>query len=568
MTAKIGTESVTDGRAVERYFCQPPSCRSRMHIYSPDSLPGYSPIATAIIRKDGFLQEHLRQAQSGQRTAKRRPDAVRAIRESMKSLTLHPAQTDALTLFADGAACIVTGQQVGFLGGPMYTVTKIATVVSRVRHRRLTGTPAVGVFWVEDNDHDLDEASRATLFHKDHGSIVVSAREYSATIERQSVASCTFDERVSNLGANIAGLLHEEAGTGHQVEELLRSTYVAGRSWADAFLHLLNGWFAAEGVLFIKASTVRKMGLMSEILGQDLREPGWTAGFVESATRKLTNAGYHAQISPSPFNVFHHDEQDRRHKIHVQDTDSGTARIGERSLTVAELSAALESTPERFSPSVVLRPLVQDHVLESSEMVAGPGELAYLCQLTELYVRYGVPMPVLIPRSGATFVSHRIERLLRKEQRDAMTFLRPWEDIERETTVEARDADLMSTIRKGNQEMELLAGELLRYVESFDKSLSGAVLAMRKAMEKELATLERKVSSAARRKQEEQLKRLREIHFFIFPEERLQERSFVPIRLMRVTRESAIGWIIDVIGNHPDGHHFLINESAYGKQQS
>jgi uncharacterized protein YllA (UPF0747 family) len=244
------------------------------------------------------------------------------------------------------------------------------------------------------------------------------------------------------------------------------------------------------------------------------------------------------------------------------------ARIGERSLTVAELSAALESTPERFSPSVVLRPLVQDHVLESSEMVAGPGELAYLCQLTELYVWYGVCMPILIPRSGATFVSQRIERLLQKERREAMMFLRSWEDIERETTVEALDADLISTIRKGNQEMELLAGELLRHVESFDKSLSGAVLAMRKAMEKELATLERKVSSAARRKQEEQLKRLREIHFFIFPNERLQERAFVPISLMRVARESAIGWIIDVIGNHPEGHHFLIDESAYGTQQT
>lgn len=539
-----------------------------MHIYPPDTLPGYSPLASAIIRKDEFLQEHLRHAQCGQRPAERRPAAIKAIRESMKSLTLHPAQTDALNLFADGAACIVTGQQVGFLGGPMYTVTKIATMVSRVRHRRLAGTPAVGVFWVEDNDHDLDEASRATLFHKDHGSVIVSARDYSTTIERQSVASCTFDERVSNLGANIAGLFQEEAGAGHQVEELLQTTYVAGRSWADAFLHLLNRWFAGEGVLFIKASTVRKMGLMTEILGQDLREPGLSADFVDRATRKLVDAGYHAQINPSRFNVFHHDEQDRRRKIHVQDTDGVIARIGDRTVTFGELSAMLEAAPEGFSPSVVLRPLVQDHVLESSEMVAGPGELAYLCQLTELYERYGVCMPILIPRSGATFVSQRIERLLQKERREAMMFLRSWKDIESETTVEALDADLISTIRKGNQEMELLAGELLRHVESFDKSLSGAVLAMRKAMEKELTTLERKVSSAARRKQEEQLKRLREIHFFIFPDERLQERAFVPISLMRVARESAIGWIIDVIGNHPEGHHFLIDESAYGTQQT
>ncbi|MFM8179778.1 MAG: bacillithiol biosynthesis BshC, partial [Candidatus Kapaibacterium sp.] len=106
--------------------------------------------------------------------------------------------------------------------------------------------------------------------------------------------------------------------------------------------------------------------------------------------------------------------------------------------------------------------------------------------------------------------------------------------------------------------------DLLVRMEGFDKSLVAAVLALRKAVANELDALERKVTAAARRKQEEQLKRRREIHFFIFPDERLQERVIAPISLMRVARESAVGPIIDVIGNHPIGHHFMISESAPG----
>src|SRR5450756_662893 len=48
----------------------------------------------------------------------------------------------------NGARAVVTGQQVGLLGGPLYTLMKAATVVARAEQAtRATGVPHVPVFW-------------------------------------------------------------------------------------------------------------------------------------------------------------------------------------------------------------------------------------------------------------------------------------------------------------------------------------------------------------------------------------------------------------------------------------
>ena len=60
--------------------------------------------------------------------------------------------------------------------------------------------------------------------------------------------------------------------------------------------------------------------------------------------------------------------------------------------------------PERFSPNVLLRPVVQDTLFPTVCYVAGPNELAYLAQLKPIYERFGVPEPLMVPRATATLL--------------------------------------------------------------------------------------------------------------------------------------------------------------------
>ena len=72
------------------------------------------------------------------------------------------------------------------------------------------------------------------------------------------------------------------------------------------------------------------------------------------------------------------------------------------------------TAPERFSPNVLLRPLVQDTIFPTVCYVGGPSELAYLGQLRDVYAHFGVPMPLVVPRASASVVDSATLRFLAK----------------------------------------------------------------------------------------------------------------------------------------------------------
>src|SRR5258706_9781573 len=69
-----------------------------------------------------------------------------------------------------GAVAVVSGQQVGLFSGPAYAIYKALTAVQIAEELTRSGVPAVPVFWMAREDHDLDEVRHATWF--DQGKLV------------------------------------------------------------------------------------------------------------------------------------------------------------------------------------------------------------------------------------------------------------------------------------------------------------------------------------------------------------------------------------------------------------
>ena len=63
----------------------------------------------------------------------------------------------------NGAAAVVTGQQVTLFGGPLYTLLKAATAIRKARDASATGRPHVPIFWMATEDHDLPEVNHVVL---------------------------------------------------------------------------------------------------------------------------------------------------------------------------------------------------------------------------------------------------------------------------------------------------------------------------------------------------------------------------------------------------------------------
>jgi len=75
-----------------------------------------------------------------------------------------PATLANIAKLRTGARAIVTGQQVGLLGGPLLTLLKAATAVARARQATAeTGVEHVPIFWLATEDHDLEEVDQVSL---------------------------------------------------------------------------------------------------------------------------------------------------------------------------------------------------------------------------------------------------------------------------------------------------------------------------------------------------------------------------------------------------------------------
>ena len=86
------------------------------------------------------------------------PEIVRLLSAQNPSANTAPA----LASLAKGAGTIVTGQQVGLFGGPLFTPFKAATTIARARQATAAGHPHAAIFWLATEDHDFDEIDHVT----------------------------------------------------------------------------------------------------------------------------------------------------------------------------------------------------------------------------------------------------------------------------------------------------------------------------------------------------------------------------------------------------------------------
>ena len=122
------------------------------------------------------------------------PELVRLLTEQNPS----PASAAALQTLNKGAGAVVTGQQVGLFGGPLFTPFKAATALARSRQATAAGHPHAAIFWLASEDHDFAEIDHVTF----PSGRQLSKLVYSADAEIDSarpVGRILLDERILPL---------------------------------------------------------------------------------------------------------------------------------------------------------------------------------------------------------------------------------------------------------------------------------------------------------------------------------------------------------------------------------
>ncbi len=78
------------------------------------------------------------------------------------------ARAAASSLGDASTVAVLSGQQAGVFGGPLYTILKAVTAVQLAKRVRAEHqTPTVALFWVDAEDHDWAEISKAGILDEE-----------------------------------------------------------------------------------------------------------------------------------------------------------------------------------------------------------------------------------------------------------------------------------------------------------------------------------------------------------------------------------------------------------------
>ena len=341
------------------------------------------------------------------------PELVQLLAEQNSSPS--PAAAQALNALRNGAGVVVTGQQVGLFGGPLYTPFKAATAVARARQATAAGSPHAAIFWLATEDHDFAEINHVT-FPARKALRTLTYNETPATA--RPVGGIVLDEAITPLIEQARELLGDSEAT-----DALASAWQPGHTFAQAFRQFYAQAFAAQGLLILDAEgrAVHRMG--APVLAAAIERADELHQALIERNHLLETSGYHAQVAVMPgasllFLVDEHTSARlalRRLAATTQEP-AGLWKAGRQSYSTADLLDILASEPERISPSALLRPVFQDFLLSTSALVGGPAEVAYYAQSAVLYERILGRVTPALARFSATIVEPAIGKLLHQHQ--------------------------------------------------------------------------------------------------------------------------------------------------------
>ena len=453
---------------------------------------------------------------------RRRADIAAVIAGQQQRRNAPPRAREAGRLLADSrTVAIVTGQQAGLFGGPLFTLLKALTALKLANQvSRDHSVPVVAIFWIDAEDHDWEEIRSCTVFDADLTPRTVSLPPRPGA-EPAPVATIKLDDAVVGALDETERVLPPTAFREDLLAELRRS-YAPGTGMADAFGQWLEQVLGGRGLVVYDSSDARSKPLVSSVFARELSMPGQTVKLASLAGSDLIARGYHAQVHPQDDSAALFRIEGGRRAIRRQD---GQFIVGDERFPTDALLRQATERPTGFSPNVLLRPVVQDTIFPTICYVAGPNELAYLGQLRGVYQHFGVPMPLMYPRASATLLDSAAVRFLTKYKLP-LEALQAQDEAALNELLRAQIPPVVEeSFTVASQTIEQQMTRLVEAIPALDPTLEGAARSTLARMQHDLQTLHGKMIQAAKRRDETLRRQFIRARALAFPGGHAQERT-------------------------------------------
>jgi uncharacterized protein YllA (UPF0747 family) len=289
---------------------------------------------------------------------------------------------------------------------------------------------------------------------------------------------------------------------------------------------------------------------------RELSSPGTTSRLAAAAGADLERRGYHAQVQPDAASVavFRLNDDGGRQAVRIG--DEGFV-VADRVLPAGALVLEAGGEPRRFSPNVLLRPIVQDALFPTICYVPGPNELGYLSQLRGVYEHFGVPMPLMYPRCSATLIDAPAARFLTKSGLP-LEALQAQDEAALNTLLEREiPGDVETSFAAAGNGIAAGMARLIETVPGVDSTLEGAAKSTLKRMEHDLETLHGKVLQAVKRRHDTVRRQFLRTRALTFPDGHAQERVIGFTSFLNLHGPVLVDRLEEELPLEP-GQHFLI----------
>lgn len=419
---------------------------------------------------------------------------------------------------------VVTGQQLGVLGGPLYTIYKIITAIKLASNlnERYTDYNFVPVFWMESDDHDFNEVHQINILNNENNLVTIKYKDDVSDDEiRSSVGNLIFDESLNDFFNQLELNLRNTEFKGKIISKL-KEIYQTGKTFKQSFSELLFWLFDEYGLVIFDPSKDEVKKVLKPIFLNEINN-------FRTHTQKLVSVSatleevYHAQVKVKPVNLFYHIENGR-YAIEPVD-EIFKLRRKRKQFTKEEIIQEINEHPERFSPNVLLRPITQDYLFPTAFYVAGPSEISYFAQIHPLYEFFDIEPPIIYPRSSATLV-----------EKSVLTFMEKYDLSMRDVFlgVDRLKEKILSSVAENNidlifddatKNLNLIFDDLKEKLFAVDKTISDSTGRYREKVLFSLNELKSKAEKAHESRFETILRQISKLSNLLYPNENLQERE-------------------------------------------
>ena len=445
----------------------------------------------------------------------------------------------------NGALAAVTGQQVGLFGGPAFSIYKALTAVKLAQTAAENGIDCVPVFWLATTDHDLAEINHVFVPGPDAALQELAVSTQGVT--DAPVGTIKFGGEIEAAVESAATFLGDS-----EILTALRESYRPGETFGSAFARLFTKLFADWGVILLDASDPELHRVAEPIYRAAIERAAELDDALLARGKELETAGYHQQVKVTPSSTLLFTLHNGA-RVPVHRRLNGTSMeflIGEENVSQEELLKRISTAPQDFSPNVLLRPIVQDHLLPTIAYTGGSAEVAYFAQGAVVYEKLLGRITSVIPRFSATLIEPKPRTLLDRYGLGLPDLFQGPGPLRELLAARALPVELQSAFDSATFSLEKSLAPIRTALEKLDKTLVDAADNAASKMQHQLESLRARAARAELRQSEVLDRKAAFLSNTLYPNKVLQEREIGGIYFVSRYGADLLRTLYDSI--HPD----------------